>query len=870
MDVFKYLKASRELLEAKAKDDNAKAREDAERAGGVSVRGFGDYYDKAGEYVGKVEGGKFIPKAQQDQPLPPRMAAGYDKNEPKIPEYSRIQDKLNKAKSTEQEVPSIADQENKYIPGGPDEKAFQSGDLEKIAMMMERGRRVTKAQHKEYLVKAQRALDIYNKEQQALAAQAEAEAQAAADQEVKDAEKLAKEMGTPEGPLKDPSEFKTLNQELEDAGKNVDGSLRQGDVDIATEESIGNVEVLANTDVEDQRFDKGRQSQKEFLDYYSKDSENRKGLDTLNSVAKSRDKVDQMMEAVDNGDYLAEIEITKGNKKTVSELLLDVGIDVNDQAQMDCFKNASKEINNFVDGKGKFKTSESSELTGSNLGYYEAKHIEKRKDLPDLDAAGVQTKAYNLRNDAESNMQCVTPTITDAVYNLLPTPARDELAKSGSPKKFYDPREKSREGKANRIRGSAALHMWVMQDGRDAYAAAGRRRSPGEFQVEHIVPLKSGGKDEIENFSMLLRRVNEPRADLGFDKFLEQAGNKAADIEADLSSPKTRAKFEKKYRSSRFNDNFAPTVGGSVSSLVSDGVMNTVNQALQDNLGEKASANLKVKPEDFKKYQQEVQGFLDKNGLDGDTEVKDMTADQMNGVFDIMVENLGVDKSKMMEYMGRNIFNNYDVGGRTVINKDGELERGRGGTQSSSGNLTTMQNSVMADDSLDPEEKKKIQQQINDNHQEFKAARNNYIDNPNDPQAYEGYLESMLNNFAYLQGDGDSPLSPDRKYDTRLTPSEKNTIDDDTLKGIMGMMTLDSGSLSKDKDVFSPGRQKEMTPKAKEHAKALRKKMVDASMKSTGFTQEQIDNPDSLTKTQRKKIEPLLNALENIDRGLEL
>jgi hypothetical protein len=565
MDVFKYLKASRELLEAKAKDDNAKAREDAERAGGVSVRGFGDYYDKAGEYVGKVEGGKFIPKAQQDQPLPPRMAAGYDKNEPKIPEYSRIQDKLNKAKSTEQEVPSIADQENKYIPGGPDEKAFQSGDLEKIAMMMERGRRVTKAQHKEYLVKAQRALDIYNKEQQALAAQAEAEAQAAADQEVKDAEKLAKEMGTPEGPLKDPSEFKTLNQELEDAGKNVDGSLRQGDVDIATEESIGNVEVLANTDVEDQRFDKGRQSQKEFLDYYSKDSENRKGLDTLNSVAKSRDKVDEMMEAVDNGDYLAEIEITKGNKKTVSELLLDVGIDVNDQAQIDCFKNANKEINSFIDGKGRFKTSESSELTGSNLGYYEAKHIEKRQDLKTMDAAGVQTKAYNLRNDAESNMQCVTPTITDAVYNLLPTPARDELAKSGSPKKFYDPREKSREGKANRIRGSAALHMWVMQDGRDAYAAAGRRRSPGEFQVEHIVPLKSGGKDEIENFSMLLRRVNEPRADLGFDKFLEQAGNKAADIEADLSSPKTRAKFEKKYRSSRFNDNFAPTVGGSES-----------------------------------------------------------------------------------------------------------------------------------------------------------------------------------------------------------------------------------------------------------------------------------------------------------------
>jgi hypothetical protein len=468
-------------------------------------------------------------------------------------------------------------------------------------------------------------------------------------------------------------------------------------------------------------------------------------------------------------------------------------------------------------------------------------------------------------------MQCVTPTITDAVYNLLPTSARDELAKSGSPKKFYDPREKNRQGKANRIRGSAALHMWTMQDGKDAYAAAGRRRSPGEFQVEHIVPLKSGGKDEIENFSMLLRRVNEPRADLDFDKFLEQAGNKAADIEADLSNPKTRAKFEKKYRSSKYNDNLASSVGGSVSSLISDDLMNTVNKTLDENLSEKAAAKLKVKPEDFKKYQQEIQGYLAQQGLDEDTNVIDMTANQMNGIFDIMSQSLGVDKSKMMEYMGRNTFNNYDVGGRTVINKEtGELERGRGGTQSSSGNLTTMQNSVMADDSLDPEEKKKIQQQINDNHQQFKKARNTYIDNPNDPQAFEDYLGSMVDNISYLTGDGDSPLSPDRKYDTRLTPSEKNTLDDDVLKSIIGMTTVDKGSLEKDKDVFSPGRQEKITPKAKEHVKALRKKMIDAYSRTSGLTPEQIENPDSLKAADKKKLLTLTNALENFDAGLGL
>jgi len=871
-DVFKYLKASRELLEAKARDDNAKAREEAERLGGVPIPGsFGKYNDKNGNYLGRVDKGKFIPKVEDTQKNridnSPAGRAETEREKLTLPDFRKNAPRPEQ----QQEVPSVADQTARVVPGGPTADALSSGDVDLVAKQRSRGRQYVQspARKEQERQASELMIDQDKAEKEALAAQAAGEEQAALDQEAKDAEALEKEMGTPEGRVKEPEEFKSLNQALEESGKNVDGSLRQGDVDIATEESIGKVEEIANTDVEDQRFDKGRQSQKEFLDYYSKDSENRKGLDTLNSVAKSRDKVNQMMEAVDNGDYLAEIEITKGNKKTVSQLLLDSGIDVNDQAQMDCFKNASKEINNFVDGKGKFKTSESSELTGSNLGYYEAKHIEKRQDLKTMDPAGVQTKAYNLRNDAESNMQCVTPTITDAVYNLLPTSARDELAKSGSPKKFYDPREKNRQGKANRIRGSAALHMWTMQDGKDAYAAAGRRRSPGEFQVEHITPLKSGGKDEIENFAMLLRRVNEPRADLSFEKFIAQAVTKAADLMADLSNPKTRAKFEKKYRSSRFHDNFAPIMGGSVSSLVSDGIMNSVNQILQDNLGEKAAANLKVKPEDFKKYQQEVQGFLDKNGLGADDEVIDMTANQMNGIFDIMAENLGVDKSKLTEYMGRNIFNNYDVGARTVI-KDGELERGRGGTQSSSGNLTTMQNSIMADDSFEPDEKKKIQQTINDNHQQFKAARNKYIDNPNDPQAYEDYVGSMLNNIGYLTGDGDSPLSPDRKYDTRLTPSKKNTLDDDVLKGIIGMMTVDKGSLEKDKDVFSPGRQKEMTPKSKEYTKALRKKMVDAASRSTGLTPEQIENPDSLKAGDRKKIATLTNALENFDAGLAL
>ena len=858
MDVFKYLKKANTLLKEGGADE---AREL-----GLEYAGYSQWRDpKSGlvTHISKKVGGGQTKLVKLDKP---KKVGGEDqpqKEDPKtLPDFRK-----DAPRPKQQATTSVADQMGRVIPGGPTPAAVESGDVKEVEKGMKRGRGPVMSANREKQVERDAENLVAQRE-----AEKEAEAAAEAEQQAADQAALEKEMGTIEGPLKDPSEFRTLNNALEDSGQNIDGSLRQGDVDIATEESINRVKDIANTDVEDQRFDSGRQSQKEFLNHYSKDSDYRKGLNILNSLAtgNKREKVDQMMEAINNGEFLQEIDVTQKDKRSVSQILLDSGIDVNDQEQLNCFKNAYNEITGFVDGRGKFKTSESSELTGSNLGHYEAKHIEQRNDLMTMDESGVQTKAFNTRKDSDSNMQCVTPVITDAVYNLLPKPARDELAKSGSPKKFYDPREKNRQGTANPIRGSAALHMWVMQDGRDAYAAAGRRRSPGEFQVEHITPLKSGGKDEIENFSMLLRRVNEPRADLSFEKFLAQAVNKASDIMADLSNPKTRQMMETKYRSSRYNDNLAPIVGGAISSLTSDDLMKQVNKSLDENLSKQAAANLKVKAEDFKNYQKEVKGFLDRNGLNEDTPVSDMTGNQINEMFDIMTQNLGVDKSKMMEYMGRNIYNNYDVGGRTVINDEGELERGRGGTQSSSGNLTTMQNSFMSDDSFDPEQKKEIQQKINENHQQFKSARNNYIDNPNDPQAFEDYVGSMVNNIGYLTGDGDSPLSPDRKYDTRLTPSEKNSLDDDTYKGIMGMLSVDSASIAKDKDVFSPGRQKNITPKAKEYVGALRTKMVEAASRSTGLSLEQIENPDSLKKTQKKKIEPLLNALENIDRGLAL
>ena len=808
----------------------------------------------------KVDGPEQPQKQEPQQPDQPKSLSDFRKDAPK-PE-------------AQQQVPSVADQEAKVVPGGPDQQAFASGNTGTVAKMMARGREnvMSPTRKAQLSQQAQRAQKIYDAEQEALAAQAEAEAQAAADQEIKDAEKLAREMGTPEGPLKDPSEFKTLTQAVTETGKNFDGSESVGDVDIATEESIKRVSDISKTDVNDPRFDSGRKSQKQFLSHYGQDSENRSGLNTLSkSVARANDrtKVNDMMDALKEGDYLREIELKKGDKRSVSELLLDAGIDVNDEDQVKQFVDAYDQISQFIGEDGNWKKGESHELVGSNLGYYEAKHIAERDDLKKLDVPDIQTKAFNVAADSESSMANMDPVVTDAVYSILPTPARDFLAKSGSPKTFYDPREESGQGKPNPIRGSAALHMWAMQDGKDAYALSGQRRSPGEFQVEHIQPLKSGGTDSIDNFGMLLRRVNEPRADLPFDKFSEQAKRKRDSVDSDLASPKTRQRLEKGYRASSFNSELASSMGGAISGLTSDDLMKKVNQGLESSLGKESSRALKVTPEAFKQYQDEMQGFLDKNELDGDANVSDMTSDQINGVFDIMSENLGVSKTKMNDYMGRNLINNYDVGARFVINKDGKLEKGRGGTSPSSGNVVNMQNSIMSDDSLSPEDKKKAIQTANDHHQQIKKSRNDYIENPDSPESYEKYLGDIVTQIGYLTGDGDSPLKAGRKYDTRLTPSTKNNIDNDTSSGIMNLLSLDTASVAGGKDAFSPGfQQTPLSPKAKEHVGTLRKKLLDSYTKQSGFTQSQIDNPDSLTKTQRKKIEPLLNALENIDRGL--
>jgi len=866
MDVFKYLKKADALLKEGAADD---AREM-----GLEYAGYSRWKDpKTGlvthksvkqggqTTLQKVDGTEQPQKQEPQQPDEPKGLSDFRKDAPR-PEQ-------------QQEVPSIADQQAKVDPGGPDEKAFASGDTGTVAKMMARGREnvMSPTRKKQVSQQAQRAQKIYDAEQEALAAQAEAEAQAAADQEIKDAEKLAKEMGTPEGPLKDPSEFKTLNQAVSETGQNFDGSFRNdANVDIATEESIQRVKDIANTDVDDTRFDAGRQSRKEFLDHYSKDSEYRSGLNTLSkSIAKAnnREKVDAMMDAVNSGDYLAEIELKKGDKRTVSELLLDVGIDVNNKEQMDCFKNAHQTINSFVGDDGTWKTSENHILTGNKLGYFESKHIAERKDLNDLDPEGIQTKSFNLRNESESSLQCVDPVITDAIHALLPTPARDFMNASGSPKTYYDPTQESGQGKANNLRGAALLHIWAMQDGKDVYSMSGGVASPGEFEAEHITPLKGGGDDSIENFGAALRRTNRARADYQLSKFVEQSKRRTGDLESDLSNPKNREKAKRSLRGSELNTVLKKNLGGDVTSLFGDDLLQNLNSKLEKSLGKNEAKSVNFTKQQYKDYQNELAGYLEKSDIPPNSLIKDLSPNQINGLLDVMKDNLGIDKAKIIEYWGRETINNGDMGFRTLMDsKTGQMVRGRGGTEGTPKSMANLQNQILFDEKLSPEEKDVEFKIANDNHQRFKKARNNFIDNSQDSTAYEELVGSIRNSLEHLTGNAEgSKLDSERKYDTRMSYSPDNSSSNDIFSTINSLLTL---SGDEGKNTFSPSfQQNPLTPNAREDLEYLKDQLIDSYSSYKNIPREKLLDPESLNKTQRNAIAPFTKAHSQLAEALK-
>ena len=652
------------------------------------------------------------------------------------------------------------------------------------------------------------------------------------------------------------------------AERNQDGSTRVGDLEQATSESLDRVRKIAATPSSNARFNFGRKLLAKFKDHFSRASKHQEGLTILSEKIKEPD-LKKLIDFAASDNLDEQIPLPNKKSASVRDILTKAGINVDDKDELKSFTDGYAKIMGFVRPDGSWKTGETHELTGSSLGYFQAQHIAERSDLTSEGPEGIQVKAFNNASENKSDLAGIDPRVTDAIFHCLPRKAKDTLNKSGSPKKFYDPTKKNQEGTANSIRGAAVLHMWAMQDGVSAYSAAGQQRSPGEFQVEHIVPLKAGGKDHIDNFALILRRENEPRGDLPLDQFIEQSKARAEDIKADLNDPEVKAEFEKRYRAASFNGQLAPVMGGSVGGLMNDSIVSGVNLGLEKGLGKEGAEKLKFSSENWQKYQSEINEFISKNKINPESEISDLSADQISDLFDIMSNNLGVEKEKMVEYMGRSIFNNYDLGVRHVVNKDtGAIEEGRQGTAATPGSLLNLQNLSLVDSNLTGDQLKVAIKIIKDNHQLLKSSRVNLIRNPDDPKAAEAYYGAIEKNLSYLLGSGDNSPFKSRNYDNRFTASDRSSHITDTYNTILGLLTLDKASASKGNDVFSPGRQNNLTDQSKEHLKNITSMLISATVQNTGFTKEQLENIDSLKKTDRNKLATFKNAMDNIGQAI--
>ncbi len=189
MDVFKYLKASRELLESTTSERAAEL--------GYEYRARGVWGDPRTGKRYRADGSRFVeieePKTQEKEPKQqePRTYSDFKKD---IPQQKTT------PQGTPQEIPPLPNQMSRVVPGGPSDSSVASGDVEEIKKGMMRGRGnvmspARKAQvNRQAELEAQKAREILGQ----LASEREAEELAQNDVEAQDIQAQEKEEQTRE------------------------------------------------------------------------------------------------------------------------------------------------------------------------------------------------------------------------------------------------------------------------------------------------------------------------------------------------------------------------------------------------------------------------------------------------------------------------------------------------------------------------------------------------------------------------------------------------------------------------------------------------------------------------------------------------
>lgn len=522
MDVFKYLKSVNTLLEASAADQ---AREM-----GLEYAGYGKWRDpRTGQVTHRStkSGGQTTLEKLDASEEPKQQPTQQEPQQQTFSQFKQI------TQQQAQPEPTVGDQMNRVVPGGPSETALASGDKKEVVKQLSRGRgNVMSAARKKQI--SQQADDMIVKDEPQIEPEDET-------QEPEGLDDLLSDIRGEETP-KDESEFKTLDDVVSETQDDIDYTNDDEAFDSEYEEFTKEVETMMKALADRQR----KMMEKKFAKF-------QESLSTVPSATDKRSFLKSMAHA-----KTFEGRVNAGAGKNNLGYADVQNLMANRDRLLEGYGDGSPEqIKKFVDSVRSNKVSD--EFVNASFDI-----------LPDSFKKSLSGKGQVTNDKYVSD---------DKAHKDMHYLGRNE---DGT----------VRRGAANnKDRAKLMWRIYLEQGGRDAYT--GLPLDLQAMDLEHVRGFnnKDGGapgKEEWEqrenddNFTLINSNINQKKVDMSMKDFFE----KEVDVHKDKSEEDfggIEKLFEKQNQIGDVGDQLVKTLLGEGGKGLGDGV---TREILQEHFGE--------------------------------------------------------------------------------------------------------------------------------------------------------------------------------------------------------------------------------------------------------------------------------------------